>query len=1382
MSNTNSSSYRTNSRLPSLSRSLNANLDMSSSEFAISVPIVSRNYNNVFGAENFTFNRSELRTPREEREKLKYSLLSKKEKDKKLKNYNSWDISLEEIEAERLKVIENKKRIEEYNLKLLELEKLKANNRNSSPNSIKNDNNNNINSIQNIKLKYNGRSNSNNKLVIMDNINKYDKTKYIGIEAKKEFQLLYRKANRDFSIYVKDEDVPEAKRTPRSLYLREIEKNKLLPLSIILRKEKFENGIYLANRGLGDLHIAPLVEMIHTLPNIDTVDLNDNRLTDITLMPLMLKLVNMPSLTHLDLSNNKMDDSSEVIMEYIKANNCSLVTLILNGADVDDGEAGNLADAISVNTSITTLCLSHNLLGKEELASMNNSNIITGGVAIGKMLEVNRTLTKLDLSWNAIRLNSAEKFATSLKKNSVLKELYLGHNGFGDNATQIIGRTLKSNISMEAIDLSYNSLHPQSIAVLANSLVFNEAMSFINLDGNILGRVGTQAMVAAIQRASGKVRSLHISFNDCDCRKNEPGLFDPANPAGEYEVDLSTPYGVMVVDEAFYLANYRAGVSLTYLEYKSNEFFHVIRLTTEITKINNGKFNPDEFKKLTKLIATLIQEGKRKELEASENLCKLLNLFTFNISKTNALQAIRIIKTQWDEKVTKHKLLGIELSDQLHEILLFEIFFALFIANDEDCSGTIDADEFVNTLNSLGMNITKDTAIRLMSEFDKDKSGSIDANEFSTILVNEYCRTEAPRGRIIDASTGKPWNIPHFGIARLKIDCICDAPSIFDVGEDSGVESIIQAMKDAKTEEQKLLIFEQAVQSPYHFMTEIQGQMLLDELAGTLGKRSAKNAQIYQIIASILPQLVTSEHCTKLIEHNLDDQGKLELRLLMGDMFNALIGFPTGHYSFDMKKSSHRQFARKLAAIANTETKFCKSVNCNTSQYGDYSHFRNERLDNSNIRITPQWVVSCNPTGNLSFDFISTTKSKQGQKGLPSHRFEKLLLKLKLNEIDIRQNEINIALAKDEKYLQEIEMKQKSIDSTNDSDRRRSILTRTPSIVGLSKMRMAMRSGGSPLTLSNGVSPMQSYKDLNLAENENDLNRTKFINSGKLNITINEDKSNNSTPNFNSGSNTPVNTYATNSFNYTKLSNSVEIITMQDIILPFTFTIIRDAYTEYINSCHLWLDVYPPERPRDFTGHDTAIETPRDFKLAEKPDRTNFPPIYPLAYRKLILLQIELLAIHLTVEQAATIIKFFPSIAFLRVQAFLCLFNCIIDFDNLPLIIDKIFNESERYEAIHRLGILNLYDSFYPDRHYRLDLRRWDHREWAKILVTLAMTEPGDNWENQAYRWSKFDEIVPGWELPQVNYIIIIIIFLINKLYIIYYYYITFIHNLFYLM
>ena len=76
-------------------------------------------------------------------------------------------------------------------------------------------------------------------------------------------------------------------------------------------------------------------------------------------------------------------------------------------------------------------------------------------------------------------------------------------------------------------------------------------------------------------------------------------------------------------------------------------------------------------------------------------------------------------------------------------------------------------------------------------------------------------------------------------------------------------------------------------------------------------------------------------------------------------------------------------------------------------------------------------------------------------------------------------------------------------------------------------------------------------------------------------------------------------------------------------------------------------------------------------------------------------------------------------------QVFLSLFARITDVEKLYKITENYFSVDERAEATHRLGVLNLFDPLSPDRQFRLDLRRWDHRELTKLLIRLAQIEPG---------------------------------------------------------
>ena len=66
--------------------------------------------------------------------------------------------------------------------------------------------------------------------------------------------------------------------------------------------------------------------------------------------------------------------------------------------------------------------------------------------------------------------------------------------------------------------------------------------------------------------------------------------------------------------------------------------------------------------------------------------------------------------------------------------------------------------------------------------------------------------------------------------------------------------------------------------------------------------------------------------------------------------------------------------------------------------------------------------------------------------------------------------------------------------------------------------------------------------------------------------------------------------------------------------------------------------------------------------------------------------------------------------AYLRIQVFCTLFSKIIDLESIQILLNEIFDATERLAVLHTLGIMNLYDPMFPERSYKLDLRRWDHR------------------------------------------------------------------------
>ena len=75
-----------------------------------------------------------------------------------------------------------------------------------------------------------------------------NKENYFGLNAKRKFNALFMRAKLDTSLYATIDDIPECRRTPRTLYLRAVAASHLNPLPLILRKDCTPFDVSLAHR------------------------------------------------------------------------------------------------------------------------------------------------------------------------------------------------------------------------------------------------------------------------------------------------------------------------------------------------------------------------------------------------------------------------------------------------------------------------------------------------------------------------------------------------------------------------------------------------------------------------------------------------------------------------------------------------------------------------------------------------------------------------------------------------------------------------------------------------------------------------------------------------------------------------------------------------------------------------------------------------------------------------------------------------------------------------------------------------------------------------------------------------------------------------------
>ncbi|EEY70342.1 uncharacterized protein PITG_05736 [Phytophthora infestans T30-4] len=118
----------------------------------------------------------------------------------------------------------------------------------------------------------------------------------------------------------------------------------------------------------------------------------------------------------------------------------------------------------------------------------------------------------------------------------------------------------------------------------------------------------------------------------------------------------------------------------------------------------------------------------------------------------------------------------------------------------------------------------------------------------------------------------------------------------------------------------------------------------------------------------------------------------------------------------------------------------------------------------------------------------------------------------------------------------------------------------------------------------------------------------------------------------------------------------------------------------------------------------------------------------------------------ITVTQAVKLLGAWPvAFATSRCDLVCTVFDRITDLHNFSGVLSAL-TDDEAAQALYRLGMLNVLTPLWPDNYYELALGRYEEREVAKMLVRLAIDEPGENWQNETFGWSR-DEKIPGWEL-----------------------------------
>ena len=206
------------------------------------------------------------------------------------------------------------------------------------------------------------------------------------------------------------------------------------------------------------------------------------------------------SLSSLHLGYNSIGHQGANSLAQALRVNTSLSSLELRNNSIGDEGANSLAQALRVNTSLSSLHLGYNSIGHQ------------GANSLAQALRVNTSLSSLELRNNSIGDEGANSLAQALRVNTSLSSLDLGTNLIGVEGVNSLAQALRVNTSLSSLDLYCNSIGLEGANSLAQALRVNTSLSSLDLGTNLIGDEGANSLAQAL-RVNTSLSSLDLDNN-----------------------------------------------------------------------------------------------------------------------------------------------------------------------------------------------------------------------------------------------------------------------------------------------------------------------------------------------------------------------------------------------------------------------------------------------------------------------------------------------------------------------------------------------------------------------------------------------------------------------------------------------------------------------------------------------------------------------------------------------------------------------------------------------------------------------------------------------------------------------------------------------------
>lgn len=707
-------------------------------------------------------------------------------------------------------------------------------------------------------------------------------------------------------------------------YLDALRSQQLLPESLVARALSTSN-LNIAHAGLGDTKCAALAAALAAgSDELEALDVSHNRLTDCSMPSLLASMVSLPNMKSLACGGNTMGPTSFLALNALMASSPQLLRLSVRASNLNGATLSTLTQGLAECKSLRHLDLSDNILP------------VAGITSLAQLLRTHRALESLQLAWCGLSSESMQRLTDSLLENNAAGHSFcivdVSYNNLNQGDTAMhLSKLIRKHTGLKLILAQHCSLGDNAAFALGASIASSASLVHVDLRHNVMGPLGARslltaavethevglavrsAMVQAWENIAEHPQSL-LSLEPAQINQSYPRvnmLECSINPVQSSIIDMSAPSG----KHTFNLAN----------ELQRAQFATIAR---------GVRMRPGLH------ITSCVLHEPARDTELS-------------------IQPVVQPDPQYEQRWSK-RVLEQEAQFRQEERKAYTQRAVAGAVHVMATTGTQRAAAFMSSLRvkmQLRARRSRRNLARKVMEAEREKHFA--------------ARTS------IACNGSTSWTPPDAGSVELRVSYHKQLPKAWQEIPAHVMPVLLHLLQQQVLSKYKRFAWLQCMAQEFFFTTSQATQVVLTVANIDSCGRSEDDFLLQtHTLLTLTPALLDPTQARSFTTECLSKSEQLAFSISIGQMYHFFVENPTGHYKLRLASRQDNKLLSMLLAINGKQLQERKYAGVSdTSQFQDYSNFRNVRLNGQAINFTQYANAGGDLTqGELELDFVSTDR------------------------------------------------------------------------------------------------------------------------------------------------------------------------------------------------------------------------------------------------------------------------------------------------------------------------------------------------------------------------------------------------------------------------